>query len=88
MIRSKRKRGLTLGSSIMLVILSGFFAVAMATALTTPAGESRNVSDRATMPLVSQAAYQTYRTSYRTTRGSGRYRGGRSYVGGGYSYGK
>lgn len=84
MFGSKRKRGLTRSSTVMMVLFSVGFVLALGASLTSAAGSPGGVSKKEKMPVVSVAAY----TAFKNARGGSSYRGRRVYVGGGRNYGK
>jgi len=86
MIRTKKKRGLTTGSTVMLVIYGGIFLFALLMALTEDVYRSGG-EDKKEVVAVTKTEYNSYKQS-QSARGSGGSGGGRVYVGGGYSYGK
>ena len=84
MIRTKKKRGLTIGAIVMLVAYSGLFLFALLMALTDSAYRHGG-EDKKEVVAVTQSEYKKYKQSQSARGRSG---GGRVYVGGGYSYGK
>ena len=84
MIRTKKKRGLTGGAIVMLVIYGGIFLIALLMGLTEDKFRAGG-QDAKEVVAVTQAEYKQYQQAQSARGSSG---GGRVYVGGGYSYGK
>ena len=84
MIRTNKKRGLTKGAVVMLVLYGGLFVIALLMAFTEEVYHDGGY-DKKEVVAVTQAEFKKYKQAQSARGSSG---GGRVYVGGGYSYGK